>query len=390
MAGQISPDSYVSSPWVYEQRAYNEGYVPTPTSCTYCNKQQSVWSEWLELYWSDGKQRLCSKIEVWARTEYTVSDYLDVDVYYNGAWHDAIYTGVFQAQWKAGTFDTVLIERIRIRLKCGGGSVSEYRWLRVYEVVLYEEDPVAPGYGNCIGLWRMNDNKPDTVVKDKSCNQLDGIAPRNTEDMHVEEGKLLGALNLNGSEYINVPENSVLNPGGALTVVFWFRTSVTGQQRSSFFIRDKSNYKYTMDSGMGTECLGSLAFLVRTDAGTQIVWGITGVDDYWADGQWHMVICIFERGVVKGQKIYVDTVLYNAADAPDGDISEGDEGLRIGDSMFSDNEWVGDIDFFALFNKVLSDAEFTFLWNGGNGREYLGTARSLVGGSLATSRKGLV
>ncbi|MCK4822398.1 hypothetical protein KA005_41930, partial [bacterium] len=102
---------------------------------------------------------------------------------------------MFQAQWKAGTFDTVLIERIRIRLKCGGGSVSEYRWLRVYEVVLYEEDPVAPGYGNCIGLWRMNDNKPDTVVKDKSCNQLDGIAPRNTEDMHVEDGKLLGALN---------------------------------------------------------------------------------------------------------------------------------------------------------------------------------------------------
>ncbi|MCK4822399.1 hypothetical protein KA005_41935 [bacterium] len=62
MAGHISPDSYVSSPWAYEQRAYNEGYVPTPTSYTYRNKQQSVWSEWLELYWSDGKPRLCSKI----------------------------------------------------------------------------------------------------------------------------------------------------------------------------------------------------------------------------------------------------------------------------------------------------------------------------------------
>jgi hypothetical protein len=49
-----------------------------------------------------------------------------------------------------------------------------------------------------------------------------------------------------------------------------------------------------------------------------------------------------------------------------------------------------EMDAVMIFNKALTEEEIAFLWNEGNGREYLGTARSLVGGSLASGRKGLV
>lgn len=384
--GWISLDSYTSGPWSNEQNAYDEGDVPTPT--TYASRYKTgsgTWTEFLELKWADGKPRLCSKLKVWARTENTANDYLDVDAYYNDQWNSVIYTSNFQAQWKQSGFGggTYLVEKIRIRLRCSG--VTSH-WHRVYEAMLYEEEPSAVGYDNCIGLWRMNDNADNTTVKDDSRQDKDGMfsdtGGNPNTSQHSVAGKIKTALTFDGSDdYITVPDDAIWDVGGALTICFWFKTSTQDQGRPHFIRHDDSDYKYEIVGGSGPDpALGEILFRIKTASGISTA-TVSKSDDYYVDGNWHFVVGTFDRTLSsKRLRLYIDLVLEATSDAYDEDITAGDEGISIAQGGVSN--FAGDLDMIVIFNTKISDSDMAWLWNGGNGREHLTGSWPLVGGSL--------
>jgi len=103
----------------------------------------------------------------------------------------------------------------------------------------------------------------------------------------------------------------------------------------------------------------------------------------WADGDWHFLVVTFD---MENTHIYIDNVdqdLTKVALYPR--ITSSDEPLCIGgesdDGAMENFFYDGALDSVMLFDKVLSPAEVSYLWNSGNGRENVPDLRvgALVG-----------
>jgi hypothetical protein len=164
-------------------------------------------------------------------------------------------------------------------------------------------------------------------------------------------GQIDGALDFDGvNDYVQVADQPIFDTGDKLTVANWFKTT-TNQSVKGMVTHDSSDYKYmtylTSNSGI-------IQFYIRQSSGPKSA----STDDlgsgYWADGQWHLVVGVFDRSLPNNRsKLYVDGQLAGVRDVPDENILPGDEGIIIG-KWYTGHEFHGTIDDVRIYDRALS------------------------------------
>jgi RHS repeat-associated protein len=170
------------------------------------------------------------------------------------------------------------------------------------------------------------------------------------------------ALDFDGTDdYVEVADQPIFDTGDKLTVANWFKTT-TNQVQKGMVTHDSSNYKYmtylTANSGM-------IQFYIRQSSGP---WSASTDDlgsGYWADGQWHLVVGVFDRSLPNNRsKLYVDGQLAGVRDVPDENILPGDEGIIIG-KWYTGHEFNGTIDDVRIYDRALNESEIEELYLSG-------------------------
>lgn len=364
----ISPTGHNDpfSDWSNEASAYDDNLA------TRAYSTGAGWTEFLELSHTG---ILCNKVRFYANTQYIGGRKITIQVYYQGSWH-LVYEGSFTPlTWVEKELPSMqLVTKAQVRLYHGQ---SGYR--RLHEFDFWEVEPSAPGYGNCLGLWKMNDNAANTTVVDSSGNGNDGTTQQNTDQLHTD-GKMDGALTFNGTtDYISCGD--VCDVGtGDFSLVGWIKTSDSAagiidkwvtNPRWYLFIYGANKVRARAIDGDGND-----AYLNGNNAITL------------TDNNWHLVVATFDRSESDGIHVFID--------------GQHNEGIMVGDlttvgdidnthplRFSGTSKFAGTMDMLAVFDKVLSDEEIIWLWNGGNGREYLTGSRPLIGGSLAVGKRRL-
>jgi hypothetical protein len=170
------------------------------------------------------------------------------------------------------------------------------------------------------------------------------------------------ALDFDGSnDYVQVADQPIFDTGDKLTVAHWFKTT-TNQSQKGMVTHDSSDYKYMTYLSANS---GGIAFYIRQSSG--VVSALTGDlgTGFWADGQWHLVVGVFDRSLPNNRlKLYVDGQLADVRDVPDENILPGDEGIIIG-KWYTGHEFNGSIDDVRIYDRALSDTEVEQLYQAG-------------------------
>jgi hypothetical protein len=120
-------------------------------------------------------------------------------------------------------------------------------------------------------------------------------------------GKVGYALPFNGSRYVTVPHNEMLNLGtNDFAITFWVKTKATKRYNTIIEKRASGNsigYHVVLYNGIPLLHL-------RDDSGWLNYFGSTPVND----GKWHYVAIYVERNNRKGGKIYVDEMCVHTFD----------------------------------------------------------------------------
>ena len=246
---------------------------------------------------------------------------------------------------------------------------------------------------NCVALWKMNDDAANKIVVDDSDSGNDGEAEQNTDQLSTA-GKIKGALIFDPvvPDFITIADDtfSSLTIG---TLAFWVYMDSLVVIAVFCASNLASASTYLM---LHVDETGRVYFQIRVN-GIYKVYQRT-VDSVISATTWHFIVLVQDGTAVK---LYVDNVLKATEDAGitnnapgaffsdlTGTISNfiGKFDRSVGAGLY----WDGMIDVGVISDKALPEGEIAFLWNEGNGREHLGIARPLVGGSLASGRKGLV
>lgn len=230
---------------------------------------------------------------------------------------------------------------------------------------------------NCISHWKLNDNAANKTVVDSSGNGNDGEAQQNTEDLHTD-GKINGALTFNGtSDFIDTGlKASEIHVANKFSICMWVKIKTIANTKMLYSADEGGADRfYFITRGDGTELgIGLSDWMVNYSVG-------------FAVDTWYLLIVILDGTT---GYIYKDNVLVGSqADITVNLPTVNTIKLGVGSTGVSYHLHC-EMDVVMIFNKALTEEEIAFLWNEGNGREYLGTARPLVGGSLASGRKGLV
>jgi len=227
---------------------------------------------------------------------------------------------------------------------------------------------------NCVAHYKMNDKAPSPVVVDSSGNGCHGESYRNTEDMHTD-GKIDGALSFNGSsDYVdtNSAFQSVFR--NDFSINLWVKL-MDGNPQSP-----QSIIGYCGDNDMIVVRLsvtGKIQF-------TYLVDGAQGcfleTEALFGDGEqsWAMLtveIMQVDKTHING-RVYVNSILRcsvpdDAANMQDygGDILYVGCANAYGVEPYQFCNCI--IDDAMIFNKALSQEEKEFLYNNGDGTEYL-------------------
>lgn len=188
-------------------------------------------------------------------------------------------------------------------------------------------------------------------------------------------------------DYVTVPYSSNLNLTTGVTLSAWVKTTQTN--RGDIITRYKPaspfpGYGLVMDPGTpGCTTPGTIGMWVG-DMTNYYVCSTAVVND----GNWHLVTGTYDGTTVK---IYIDgNGAPNVSGTRTNSLNETVTPLYIGNNSNLDRPFAGSIDNARVYNRVLTDAEVTSMFNGSP------TATGLVGywafnngnGSLATDSSG--
>jgi hypothetical protein len=209
----------------------------------------------------------------------------------------------------------------------------------------------------------MNDNAASTMVLDASGNGKNGTAMQNTAVLHTA-GKIDGALTFNGStDYVNVG-NVMGTAGMAYTKVAWVRRTegnvgnniISGNANHFLWAPNVSGYMYGFRLTAGhNSSYKAIQDPVPLDVNV-----------------WHMVAVTFDPCSLPSTTgimvLYKDGVEVNQVGSiPKQTASASTYIGRFGTGFY----FKGSIDNAMVFNKALTAAEISALYNGGNGTETL-------------------
>jgi Concanavalin A-like lectin/glucanases superfamily/Polysaccharide lyase len=208
--------------------------------------------------------------------------------------------------------------------------------------------------GSLIGQWKFDEmpSVGSTIVRDSSpgCSYVGDFRNGATQTT----GEIGGAVSLDGTnDYVSVPDSILWDTDGEITVSCRFKTS-TNQTGKGLVMHDVSNYKYMLYLSSNS---AALAFYVRTASGVTAVTDYGDTTGYFADGDWHHVVGVYDRYASDGKrvKLYVDGSLAASATGYNEDILAGDEGIHIG--RWNAGYFAGQIDDVNIYNYAFSAKE---------------------------------
>jgi len=171
------------------------------------------------------------------------------------------------------------------------------------------------------------------------------------------------------TDKVDIPDNTLLRFSTTMTASAWVKSTSTSA--NTFVVN-----KYDHDTG---------------DKDWALVWGTGGTvrvmlgsggdieKNYESttsvnDGNWHHIGFTFDSGTIE---IYIDgvkeTSVTKYTDDPLTSIHEGDSAMTFGSRLgggSGENYWNGELDEISLWNRTLSDAEFTQQYNSNIGISY--------------------
>ena len=266
-----------------------------------------------------------------APTSVTIGDRLDVPITYafNGAIDDTrIYNRALSAAEIAQLYDT------------GSTNVAHSN--------------ATPGIGlnsGLVGYWTFdgpNINWKTGTIVDSSGQGNNGVPVSLGTTTSPTIGKIGQALKFSGSNYIDIPSSSSLNPTAAITVNAWTKTTNTTPGYRYITTKHDDSFYFAINPSQ------QAAFYLAGVGG----WlnGTSAIND----GKWHLVTGTYDGA---NMRIYVDGVQQNSLVAS-GAITSGVTSVQIG-SRSSASDWPGSIDDVRIYNRALSATEVQLLYKMG-------------------------
>jgi hypothetical protein len=220
------------------------------------------------------------------------------------------------------------------------GAGSDSGWL----------DKVEWAPTNLVGHWQMDDNAANTLVVDSSRNGNNGIARRNTQDMHTI-GVIDGALYFNGtSDYIDLQDMSFPSGNSSRSVCFWINaTASTSNDYIFYYGRASVNNRFSIYRDRTDGKLKFSAYANDWNTGHVLSTGVWRHVAFTFDGR--VLKLYIDGNFVASTTTTCDTVLEKAYIGCHGDII----------AFFG-----GMLDEFAIFDEALSESEIKTMYVGGS------------------------
>lgn len=212
--------------------------------------------------------------------------------------------------------------------------------------------------------WPFDEDAPATtaeILGARDGRHINGPAPT--------LGKVGGALNFDGNDYVEVSHHSSLNVGtGDFSVDAWIRTTDdTGvktilDKRTSSPAGVRGFHFYLFEGDLGFQLADRDGSSICSSSPTSACTNY-GVPSFVADGAWHHVAVTVDRDNPTGMVFYVDGVSVGTANPTLRSMSLDNTGpVRFGVRAFElVGHFDGDIDEVELFHRVLSPTEVAAL-----------------------------
>lgn len=169
------------------------------------------------------------------------------------------------------------------------------------------------------------------------------------------------AIKLDGSnQFVEITggsEDDLEFPGRSMSIAGWFKVDAFDTEWQALIAKGEgSNYRVARRAATGT-----IAYAGGVGEGADDVPTIN-------DGQWHHFVAISDAtGAQFGTALYVDGVIHGINKTKPA-LAANNARLMIGENPEArGREWEGQIDDIAIWNRVLTPAEITALYNGGTG-----------------------
>jgi len=215
--------------------------------------------------------------------------------------------------------------------------------------------PAKAADPDLVGYWPF-DEGTGTIAFDVTGNGNDGVF---VGDPQWVPGKLGGALEFDGDDYLNCGNGPTLEIRDAITISFWFQVEAFQNTWEAFFSKGDTAYRASRGGGDGN---GTHLGISGTGAGGGSGWFngptiITG-------GDWHHFAGTFDG--TEG-RIYIDGVLGPATAGP---INIESDPLWIANNSQNTNRQLhGLMDDVRLYKRALTEVEILGVMAGG-GAEY--------------------
>ncbi|MGC9309693.1 MAG: LamG domain-containing protein [Candidatus Nanoarchaeia archaeon] len=287
----------------------------------------------------------------------------------NGSYQNTEYngTGIILADNNlTGTYISEIID-------CGssaGATWNNLAWQNEYAKEELTNNQATNLMEDNILLLHMNDVAlSDTPVEDSADNN-DGSP---SDDAHIITGKLNNAGDFDGAgDRINAGNNNNLNLQETITISAWINLDTK---------KPAHGYHHSIADRSGDNQNGywfyvannaKLGFLAMTSNDYDAVATSAEIPI----GEWVHVTATYNKSDAKQVKLYINGQL-DTHNTLSKQIGSSSNNLIIGDRG-SLHYLDGSIDELAIYNKVLSEAEVSNLYNEGNGYEHTGNEEGLV------------
>jgi hypothetical protein len=198
-----------------------------------------------------------------------------------------------------------------------------------------------------VGWWRLDDGSGTTAV-DSSGNGNDGTL---TGDPQWVAGKVAGALEMDGGDYVDVPGVSEINPE-SITLMNWVNFSTVDgadMERQDYLSRG-DDYAFSLHEWGyrdGTDASGKISAIVTSAGGWSVVGGATTVE---ADTWYHTALTYDSSNQML--TLYLDGEVDAELSVPAGLEHRLGGPLTIG--TFSGRDLLGRIDDVKIFDEAFS------------------------------------
>jgi len=257
---------------------------------------------------------------------------------------------------------------------------------RTWDGITYTSNSIDE---NLVGYWALDENTGN-IAYDSSGNDNDGTIYNSPSWVAGKSGY---ALDFDGAsdQYIELNSPDDVMPGtNSMSVCGWVKGTWSGSNYDRFYdafvINSQSSTQFFAGADNGT---GKLR--VRFSDGTNYA-VTTFTDATWLDGSWHHVAVVYDRDAGKAY-VYIDAV----KSSTELDISaitlsiDTVTSFRFGIGGSLNNDLNGTLDELRVYNKALSQAEITELYNDPRGRsnEYSENSMLCVRNLLLNDRYGI-